>query len=276
MRNRGVEVTVAWRDRIGKLGYDVSINGSYNKTRLEKWSQLLTRGATYTGSNNISSTVFINMPYNYVYTYVDNGIAQTWNNIYHSTPQGDQPGDIVRQDLNGDGKIDGNDQVALQNPRDRPTTSFALNANASYRGFDAGMLWTGTAGRKDFWLNAFNNTNFNSTRYAVNENDVTLPWSVENRGGWWPRIGGNSNNTAQTTFWLYDMSYLRLKNVHLAYTFPRAWFQRLGVSTFRVAVLAENLWTLTRYPGLDPEKAGSNNNLYPLNKSYSVNAQLSF
>ncbi|WP_431217924.1 SusC/RagA family TonB-linked outer membrane protein [Puia sp. P3] len=276
MRNRGLELTVNWRDRIGSVTYGVSVNGSYNKTRLEKWSQLLTRGATYTGSNGISSTVFLNMPYNYVYTYVDHGLAQTWQNVYNSTPQGSQPGDIIRQDLNGDGRIDGNDEIALQSSKDRPTTSYTLNAYASYKGFDVGMLWTGTAGRKDFWLNAFNSPNFSATRYAVNENDVVLPWSVENRGGWWPRIGGSGNNTAQTNFWLYDMSYLRLKNVQLGYTFPKKWFRMAGVSNFRIAALAENLWTLTHYPGLDPEKAGNNNNLYPLNKSYSVSAQLSF
>jgi TonB-linked SusC/RagA family outer membrane protein len=276
MRNRGAELTLTWRDRIGSVNYGVSINGSYNKTRLEKWSQLLTRGATYTNANNVANTVFINMPYNYVYTYVDNGIAQTWANIYGSTPQGAQPGDLIRQDLNGDGRIDGNDQKALQASRDRPTTSYTLNAYASWKGIDVGMLWTGTAGRKDFWLNAFNNVNFNATRYAVTQQDVTNPWSVENRGGIWPRIGGNTNNTAQTSFWLYDMSYLRLKNVQLGYTFPKPLFKKLGVANFRIAVLAENLLTISSFPGLDPEKAGNNNNLYPLNKSYSAAVQLSF
>jgi TonB-linked SusC/RagA family outer membrane protein len=276
MRNRGAELTLSWRDRIGSVNYGVSINGSYNKTRLEKWSQLLTRGATYTNSSNVASTVFINMPYNYVYTYVDNGIAQTWSSIYGSTPQGAQPGDLLRQDLNGDGRIDDNDRKALQASRDRPTTSFTLNAYASWKGIDIGMLWTGTAGRKDFWLNAFNNVNFSATRYAVTEQDVTNPWSVENRGSIWPRIGGNTNNTAQTTFWLYDMSYLRLKNVQLGYTFPKPMFKMLGVTNFRVALLAENLLTISSFPGLDPEKAGNNNNLYPLNKSYSAAVQLSF
>lgn len=279
MRNRGVELTLSWKDRIGAFAYGVSINGSYNKTRLEKWSQLLTRGATYTGANGISSTVFINMPYNYVYTYLDNGIAQTWADIYSHTPQGAQPGDLLRQDLNGDGKIDANDQVALQASRDRPTTSYTLNAFASWKGIDIGMLWTGTGGRKDFWLNAFNNTNFSATRYAVNQQDLTNPWSVENRNGSWPRIGGNTNNSSTTTltsFWLKDMSYLRLKNVQLGYTFPKPLFRRLGVSNFRIAGSAENLLTITSYPGLDPEKAGNNNNLYPINKSYSVAVQLGF
>lgn len=276
MRNRGVEATIGWRDRIGKVAYGVSVNGSYNKTRLEKWSQLLTRGATYTGANGVNSTVFIGMPYNYVYTYVDYGIAQTWADIYGNTPQGSQPGDLIRQDLNGDGRIDGNDQRALQASRDRPTISYTFNAFASWKGIDIGMLWTGTAGRKDFWLNAFNSPNFSASRYAVNQQDVTNPWSISNRGGSWPRIGGSGNNTAQTTFWLYDMSYLRLKNVQLGYTFPKPLFKRLGVSNFRIAGSAENLLTISSFPGLDPEKAGNNNNLYPLNKSYSVAVQLGF
>jgi TonB-linked SusC/RagA family outer membrane protein len=279
MRNRGVEMTLTWRDRIGQVSYGVSVNGSYNKTRLEKWSQLLTRGATYTGANNVSSTIFLDMPYNYVYTYVDNGIAQTWADIYNGTPQGSQPGDLLRQDLNGDGRIDANDQKALQASRDRPTTSYTLNAFVSWKGIDLSMLWTGTAGRKDFWINAFNNPNFSASRYAINQQDVTNPWSVENRTGIWPRIGGNTNNSTTntlTSFWLYDMSYLRLKNVQLGYTFPKALFRKLGVSNFRIAGTAENLLTVTSFPGLDPEKAGNNNNIYPLNKSYSVAVQLGF
>jgi hypothetical protein len=276
MRNRGAELTLAWRDAIGAVSYGVSVNGSYNKTRLEKWSQLLNRGTTYTGANGVSSTVFIDMPYNYVYTYLDNGIAQTWDDIYNNTSQGAQPGDLLRQDLNGDGKIDDNDRKALQASRDRPTTSYTLNAYASWKGIDIGMLWTGTGGRKDFWLNAFNNTNFGTSRYAVTQQDVTNPWSVENRNGAWPRMGGIAGNIAQTSFWLQDMSYLRLKNVQLGYTFPKPFFSKLGVSRFRIAGTAENLLTLTSYQGLDPEKAGNNNNIYPLNKAYSLAVQLSF
>jgi len=279
MRNRGVELTLGWRDRIGGVTYGVSVNGSYNKTRLEKWSQLLTRGAQYTATpGGVANNVFLGMPYNYVYTYVDNGIAQTWADIYRNTPQGAQPGDLLRQDLNGDGRIDANDQRALQSSRDRPTTSYTLNAFASWRGIDIGMLWTGTGGRKDFYLNAFNNVNFSTSRYAVTQQLITNPWSVENRNGIWPRIGGNVANVAPTltSFWLEDMSYLRLKNVQLGYTFPKALFRKLGVTNFRIAGSAENLLTVTSFQGLDPEKAGNNNNLYPLNKAFSLAVQLGF
>jgi hypothetical protein len=271
MRNRGVELNLTWRDKIGQVSYGVNLNASYNKTRLESWSQLLTRGATYSNNN-----VFINMPYNYTYTYVDQGIAQTWQTIYNATPQGSQPGDLVRLDLNGDGRIDGNDQKALQTARDRPTTSYGLNAYASWKGIDVAMLWQGTAGRKDFWLNAFNNVNFGTSRYAVTQDLVSDPWSVENRGGTFPRIGGSGNNTALTTFWLDNMSYVRLKNVQLGYTFPKPLFRKLGVTNFRIAGTAENLLTFDSYRGLDPEKAGNNNNIYPIVKSYSLAVQLGF
>jgi hypothetical protein len=72
------------------------------------------------------------------------------------------------------------------------------------------------------------------------------------------------------------MTYLRLKNLQLGYTFPKPLFQKLGVSNFRIAASAENLLTLTSYPGMDPEKDGNNNNIYPIIKSYSVAVQLGF
>ena len=243
MRNRGVELNLGWKDKIGHVSYGVNVNASYNKTRLESWSQLLTRGATYSNNN-----VFINMPYNYTYTYVDRGIAQTWADHLQCYAARFTARRSVRLDLNGDGSIDGNDQKALQSARDRPTTSYALNAYASWKGIDIGMLWQGTAGRKDFWLNAFNNVNFGTSRYAVTQDLVNNPWTVENRGGILPSIGGSGNNTAQTTFWLDNMSYLRLKNVQLGYTFPKPLFSKLGVTNFRIAGTAENLLTIDFLP----------------------------
>ncbi len=70
---QGIEGDFSWKDRVGKLGYGVSINAFHNKSRIEKWVEYLGRGATYNGN-----TVFLNMPYNYVYTYQDICIAQTW------------------------------------------------------------------------------------------------------------------------------------------------------------------------------------------------------
>jgi TonB-linked SusC/RagA family outer membrane protein len=259
LRNRGVETNLTWRDRVGQVNYTVNLNASHNTTILEEWNEFLGRG-----------WVFLNMPYHFLYTYEDIGIAQTWEDVYNATPQGASPGDILRVDLNGDGRIDGNDRKAYPNiQRDRPTTNFALNSNFAWRGFDLSILLQGATGRKDYWINNYNNVNFGAQRYASTWEHWENPWDVENRNGAWPRLGG-SNNRQETTFWLDDMSYLRVKNIQLGYSLPQAFLQRIGVSHARIYGSSENLGTITSFRGLDPEKEGHKSDMYPLNKSFSL------
>ncbi|MDF2188186.1 TonB-dependent receptor [Paraflavitalea sp. CAU 1676] len=266
LRNRGIETTIGWKDKVGNINYGLSLNASYNRTNLEKWNEFLTRG-----------WVFLDMPYHFVYTYEDKGIAQTWQDIYNNTPQGAQPGDIIRKDINGDGRIDGNDMTAdVNSQRDRPTTFAALNGYVSWKGFDVSFLLQAAAGRKDYWLNAFNNTNFAASRYAATWDHWNNPWSLDNRNGAWPRLGGSGNNRAETTFWLDNLNYMRLKNVQVGYSVPGNLLRRVHLNSLRIAGSAENLATVTSFRGLDPEKGGSANNMYPLVKSYALSVQLGF
>lgn len=267
LRNKGVEMNVSWRGAARSFTYGLSANASYNRTRLEKWNEFLGR-----------DWIFLDMPYHFLYSYEDRGIAQTWQDVYDATPQSASPGDILREDLNGDGRIDGNDRKAYPNlQRDRPTTYFSFNGFVAYKGFDLTVFLQGSAGRKTFWLNAFNNPNFGAQRYASTWEHWENPWSVENRAGEWPRLGGSGNNVGangETTFWLDNLSYVRLKNVQLGYNVPRKFLQRLRLNNLRIAGSAENLATISSFRGLDPEKEGNNNNLYPINKSYSIAIQL--
>jgi len=118
--------------------------------------------------------------------------------------------------------------------------------------------------------------NFGNQRYAATWDHWNNPWSLDNRGGIWPRLGGNGNNTANTMFWLDDMSYLRLKNIQIGYNIPKKWLQRAHIYSLRIAGSFENIGTITSYRGLDPEKSGSSNNLYPINKSYALAVNLGF
>jgi TonB-dependent starch-binding outer membrane protein SusC len=271
LRNRGVELTLGWRDRVGdNITYSIGANGSYNKNHIEQWSGYLGRGATNNGN-----TVFLNMPYNYVYSYEDAGIAQTWQDVYNATPQGASPGDILRKDLNGDGRIDDNDKKAYPSiARDRPTTNYGINASVTWKGFDLSILLQGARGRKDFWLTIYNNVNPNGKRYAFTPEHQENPWSIENRDGEWPRLGGSGNNTQQTTFWLDNMNYLRFKNVQIGYKIPSNLLKRIKVSSFRIYASAENLYTITKYRGLDPEKTSASRDAYPLVKSYNIGINL--
>lgn len=266
LRNRGVELNITWRDRVGNVNYFINLNGSHNKSVLEKWNEFLGLGATYSGNN-----VFVDMPYGFLYTYEDAGIAQTWQDIYNATPQGASPGDLLRKDLNGDGRIDGNDRRAYPNQgRNRPTTNFGMNASVSWKGFDLTVLLQGATGRKDFWINIYNNSNFGTQRYASTWDHWTQPWSVENRGGEWPRLAGPGANRELTSFWLDDLTYLRLKNIQLGYNVPELLLSKIHLTNVRIFGSAENLKTFTKFRGLDPEKAGHASDAYPLNKSYSV------
>jgi TonB-linked SusC/RagA family outer membrane protein len=269
LRNRGVEGNFTWRDRVGEITYLVNVNASYNTNVIEKWSDVLLRGATNAGNN-----VFVDMPYNYVYTYTDRGIAQTWQDVYNATPQGISPGDIIREDLNGDGRIDGNDRKALPRiSRDRPTTNFAMNASVGWKGFDLNVLFQGAAGRKDHWLTNYNNTSVPASRYASMWSQWNNTWSVENRNGGWPRMNG-ANNREESTFWLDDMTYLRLKNIQIGYRVKLGVLERLSITNLRIYASAENLATFTSFRGLDPEKQGDRNNAYPINKSYSIGVNI--
>jgi TonB-linked SusC/RagA family outer membrane protein len=264
LRNKGVEANITWTDKAGQLSYGINLNASYNKTTLEKWNEFLGRGWT-----------FLNMPYHFLYTYEDIGIAQTWQDVYNATPQGAQPGDILRKDLNGDGRIDGNDMKADPSvQRDRPTTNFALSANFGWKGIDVAFLIQGATGRKDYWLNNYNNINIPAQRYASTLDHWNNPWSVENRDGAWPRLNGN-NNRVETTFWLDDMSYIRFKNIQIGYTLPVKLLRRVGVNSFRIYCSTENIATITSFRGLDPEMTGNKSSAYPLNKSYSVGINMS-
>lgn len=266
LRNRGIEGNFRWQDNISDFNYSLRFNFAYNKNRLESWNEYLGRGST-----------FIDMPYGFLYTYEDKGIAQTWDDVYNSTPQGASPGDILRLDLNGDGRIDGNDQKAYPNiDNNRPRTNFGLALNMSWKGFDFSTFLTAETGRKDYWLVRYNSVNPPTTSYAFGQWHIDNPWSHENRSGDWPRLGGGGLNTQETTFWLDDLNYIRLKNIQVGYTLKNQGFlPRLGLNDIRFFVSGENLLTLTRYRGLDPEIQGKDiNDAYPLVKSYSIGLKI--
>jgi len=271
LRNQGVEANITWRDKKGKFSYMVNANASYFRNVLLEWNEFLDKGYIY-----------VDMPYRFTYLYLDYGIAQTWQDIYDHTPQSASPGDILRQDVNGDGRIESNDKVAYpKNLRDRPTANFGLNANASWRGIDLAVMFTGAAGRKNFWLTNYNNVNPNSQRYAFTWDHWNNPWTWENRNGEWPRMNGNANRE-ETAFWLDNMAYLRLKNIQLGYSLPKQWMNVLHIDNIRIFGTAENVATLTKFRGLDPERAGRGNSggnassVYPLVKSFSLGINVRF
>lgn len=265
LRNRGLEGNFTWRDHVSDFNYSVNFNISYNASRLENWAEFLDKG-----------DVFINMPYQFLYTYLDTGIAQSFPEIYGTTVQWAQPGDILRVDVNGDGQISDEDRVAFVNRmQNMPTTNFGLNLQMSWKGFDLSMLFQGTAGRWDFWITKFNSVNIPAQRYASTEEHVTNPWTYDNRDGEWPRLAFSSSNQASSTFWLDNLAYLRMKNLMFGYTIPPKITRKFFVNNLRIYYSTENLFTITNYRGLDPEKT-DRGDMYPMVSSHSFGIIVKF
>lgn len=276
-RNDGIELNLGWRSSINKLNYGVTFNFSYNIDRLEKWNQKLN-----------PSKNFIDMPWFFAYYMQSSGIAQTWQQIYDAPFQGNAnvaPGDILYKDLNGDGQIGSFDKKAVPTVNEqRPICNYGANFYASWKGFDASILLQAATGRKDYFLEDMTNTNVNPNRYAFQELYLTDIWSLDSRNAIYPRIvaANAANNRVESDFWLQSMNYLRFKNMQVGYNVPARLLKRLGVDRIRIYGTAENLFTLSSWKGVDPEKStlgngfqSFNDDPFPILKSYSVGVNVS-
>jgi len=271
-RNDGIELNLGWRSNINKINYGATFNFSYNIDRLEKWNQKLN-----------PSKNFIDMPWFFAYYMVSSGIAQSWQQIYDAPFQGNAniaPGDLLYRDLNGDGQIGSFDKKAVPTVNEqRPICNFGANVFASYKGFDVSVLMQASTGRKDYFLEDMTNTNVGAQRFAFQELYLDQVWSLANRNVLYPRIqaANAANNRVESDFWLESMNYLRFKNMQIGYSIPARFLRRIGVERIRVYGTAENLFTITGWRGVDPEKStlgngfqSFNDDPFPIMKSYSV------
>ena len=197
-----------------------------------------------------------------------------------------KPGDVKFRDVNGDGAITlGGDRRYQGNPF--PTLQGGLNLTAGYKGVDLSIFWQGQTG----------NSVLNVTRTAVeslygdtNFNRDIQPWSATNPSNTTPRLvygGGDEavkNNEIASSRWVEDGSYLRLKNVQIGYTFPKALTSRISSQgSVRVYLTGRNIFTLTKYTGFDPETPGVgifgrgiDNGTYPNVRTFTGGLQVNF
>ena len=186
------------------------------------------------------------------------------------------------------GQINYDDYVPIGNAN-IPKVQYGFAVSANWKGFDLSVFFRGAA-KVDFFMGGsgyypFANGATGNVLSIVNEQanrwtpaSYSGDPSTENPNAIFPRLsyGWNDNNYRNSTFWLRDASYLRLKTVELGYTFPKRWVEKLYMTNLRLSVIGDNLHVWDKVKLWDPEQASSNGAVYPLTRSYSFVLQVSF
>lgn len=295
VRNRGLEVSAGWNDRVGKdWSYFVSGNFSY----LRNWvSDIGVRNADGTPGVWTNDKSFRSIPYMYrtaegeplnsFYLIETDGIFQSdeeaaayvdkdGNRIQPNA----KAGDLKFVDANGDGRITDADRRYMGSAM--PKTTFALTLGFSWRKLSFSAMLQGVGGAKAAYVGKYmllNDADGNFNRSS----EILDAWSPTNRDSDIPRLSKNDLNgnfSTASDWYLEDASYLRLKNVTLSYDLTDV-VRKCGHlgrrnSSLTVFLSAENLVTLTRYSGMDPECGGWDALKYPVSRVFSLGVKLTY
>ena len=200
------------------------------------------------------------------YGYKTDGLFQSYEEIANSAlPIGATvgPGDVKYVDSNKDGIIDDKDRQVLGNAFPRYT--FGLNYDLSWKGFDLGLFIQGV-GKRDMFLRGELVEPFHANySYVIYTHQLDF-WTPVNPNAEWPRLAApgsssNANNYQRNSdIYLFNASYIRLKNIQLGYTLPRQITSKLGIQKLRLSVNAQNILTFSNVSFIDPESTefGSN------------------
>ena len=276
VRNIGWELQAHSINLDGPLFWETNLAVTYNKNKIKSLNSSVPFYINEIGGA-YATMLAKDYPINVFYGYVTDGIFQNWDQVNsHAVQTGAEPGDIRFRDLNNDGVINEQDRTVIGNPN--PTWLFSLNNRLAYKGFELSIFFQGVAGN-----NIFNATKIDMTGMAAAYNqlaEVAGRWTAEGTSNSIPRAvygDPNSNNRISDRY-VEDGSYLRLKNVTLAYNFPSAWLRTLGIQAARLSFSAENLATITSYSGFDPEVGvnGIDWSSFPSSRTYNIGLSFNF
>ncbi|MFN0049377.1 MAG: SusC/RagA family TonB-linked outer membrane protein, partial [Cytophagales bacterium] len=238
--------------------------------------------------------VEVGQPAYYFYGYKTEGIFQNQAEIDAHAVQtagndpstSTAPGDIKFKDVNGDGIINADDRTNIGNSN--PTFTYGITNTFSFKGFDLNIFLQGSEGNKvlnfNRWYTESGVSNGNYSKEYLGR------WTGEGTTNSIPRAilnDPNRNNYVSDRF-VENGSYLRVKNVRLAYTFPAAWSKLVSIGKFQLYATATNLLTFTQYKGLDPEIGGGTDpatgrynggidiGFYPQARTYSLGVNVDF
>ncbi|MFG5857341.1 TonB-dependent receptor [Dysgonomonas sp. Shenzhen-Wh21] len=285
LRTKGWEISLSWRDQIGEVSYNIGFNLSDNKSKITKYDNKSFVLFNSNGGNNYFNGYEIGTIWGYetdgFYTIDDFEDTNTWklkDGITSINGVSPRPGDIkfknLKDDENSINRIDNGDGT-LGNPGDMKIIGnsairmqYGISIGANYKGFDLNVLFQGV-GKRDVWLSDARRWAFASGQFGQIFKDQLDYWQpTDPQNNDWTPLNSNpeyfriynqrenaGSNTRRQTKYLLDGSYLRIKNITLAYTLPKSWIAPVNLRAVRLFISCENLHTFSSLPkGYDPER----------------------
>jgi TonB-linked SusC/RagA family outer membrane protein len=289
--NKGLELEANYK--FSREDWHFDFGGAFSLLRnrvisLANTDQILMGTGLRYGTDHIPTQTRVGKEIGAFYLYEANGLFQSdaeAANYKNSAGERLQPdakaGDVRFRDTNGDGVIDEKDKTYQGSGFAR--VEYSLNMSVNYKNFDLSLFWQGVGGNKIYNGNRFELEGMDAGRNFLS---TTLDaWTPQHTNTDMPRavLGDPNGNARESTRFLENGAYLRLKLIQLGYTLPAKVLQKMKVNRLRVYLSAQNLVTITKYSGLDPEvgnftvlDTGVDRMLYPQNKRLLAGLQLTF
>jgi len=305
--NKGIEMSISYKGNVGDLRYSVSGNVSKFKYIVEELStsNALTANKVLADGVEVSRTT-VGESGGYFYGYMVDGIFQTQAQVdeynqrardiakeinpsisqsvldqiyYNST--GTAPGDLIYRDVDGNGTIGSGDRTKMGSPWPKATYGFQLNLD--YKWFDLAINGAGIYKRDVFNASKVMTDQFGSYDYSTSTRALTR-WTTDKPSTTNYRITGNDPNKNMgnpSSWYVEDGSFFRLKNLQVGFTVPETITKKIKITKLRVYASGQNLWTITKYTGFDPEfgigsatGAGIDGGSYPQSKILILGVQV--
>ena len=289
--NRGIEFQLSWDGRIGQhFRYWIRPNFTFARNKVKfcnEISYIDNNGRDCPWRYQTGRRVGENFCYIFDHFVADQDEADRLNAMNGGSGFGMwgavQPGDVVYKDMNGDGVVNNYDRAAIGNPR-TPEIQYGIPVGLSYKGFDFSMLWQGSAlcsvqlsgpAVWDFPL-------YDQSRIGKVRRMHLNRWTPETAAtATYPALhyGIHNNNKQQySSLFLYDATYIRLKNVEIGYTLPKAWTSKAGLQSVRIYAQGQNLLTFDRLGDvdMDPEIKNGDGSWFPVQRVVNLGINMTF
>ena len=276
VKNKGVDFSLSYHQKVREVDFTLGGNFTFARNKIVEMAEAV-------GTSEYMRKT--GRPINGYYGYKTDGIFKSQEEIdayakqeVAGTGYVTQPGDIKYVDVSGDGVVNSNDMTYLGNGN-IPEIIYGINGALNWKNLDFSFLFQGAA-RVQVYLQGgviqpyFNQGNL--PQFWVNES-----WTEQNINAKYPRLTNSIHNNPTTDIsgvqtYLYDASYLRLKNIEIGYTFPSKWLKSSAINGLRVYVNAQNLFTISDVPQIDPENTQQQGWTYPQMKAFNVGLTLQF